>query len=242
MAGQQDVKLMQPSDYEALYRGGKTQPGEIGASLDMIPWNIQAPQPVFVEVEQDGEVAGHVLDVGCGLGDNALFFAERGYQVTGIDVSPSVIENNRDKAHERGLKAEFLVADAITMEGVGGPFQTIVDSALFHCLDEEDQQKYISALHGICSPGAQLHLLAFSDRLPTEIPAYRNSEEHLRATFSDGWTIHRLQRRGYATTFTEQKVRSLLDNGPAAMDLSALEVNDEGRLLLPSWQLRVERI
>lgn len=242
MAGQHDLKLMTPHDYEELYRGGKTQPGEIGASLDMIPWNIQAPQPVFVEVEKAGEVAGRVLDVGCGLGDNALFFAERGYQVTGIDFSPSVIEQDASKARERGLQAEFVVADATTMEGVKGPFQTVVDSALFHCLDEKAQQSYISALHGICEPGARLHLLCFSDKLPAEIPAYRNDEAHLRATFSERWTISRLQRRGYATTFTKEKVRSLLENGPSAMDLSGLEVDDAGRLLLPSWHLTAVRI
>ena len=242
MAGQKDLKLMQPNDYELLYRGGSTQPGEIGASLDMIPWNIQAPQPVFRELEQAGEVAGRVLDAGCGLGDNALFFAERGYQVTGIDQSPSVIESNRTKARERGLQVEFVVADATTMEGVEGPFRTVVDSALLHCLDEKAQQSYLSALHGICEPGARLHLMAFSDKLPAEIPAYRNSEAYLRATFSEGWKIHRLERRGYATTFTEEKVRSLLESGSSAMDLSALDVDDAGRLQLPSWLLTAERI
>lgn len=242
MAGQKDVKLMQPNDYEQLYRGGSTQPGEIGASLDMIPWNIQAPQPIFREVEQAGEAAGRVLDVGCGLGDNALYFAERGYQVTGIDMSPSAIESNRKKASERGLQAEFLVADATTMEGVEGPFGTVVDSALLHCLDEEAQQKYISALHRICEPGARLHLLCFSDRLPAEIPAYRNSEPYLREIFSEGWKIQRLQRRGYVTTFTKEKVRSLLESGSSTMDLSDLEVDDAGRLLLPSWQLTAERV
>lgn len=242
MAGQQDLKLLQPHDYEELYREGKTQPGEIGTSLDMIPWNIREPQPVIRELEQAGEITGRVLDAGCGLGDNALFFAERGYQVTGIDVSSSAIESDRNKARERGLDLEFVVADATTMEGVEGPFRTVVDSALLHCLDERAQRSYVSALHGICEPGARLHLLCFSDRLPAEIPAYRNTEADLRATFSDGWTIHRLQRRGYATTFTKEKVRSLLQGDSPAMDLSAVEVDDAGRLLLPSWQLTAERI
>ncbi|OBH00854.1 class I SAM-dependent methyltransferase [Mycobacterium sp. E3247] len=242
MTGQQDLKLLQPHDYEELYREGKTSPGEVGTSLDVIPWDIGAPQPIIVELAQAGEITGPVLDAGCGLGENALFFAECGYQVTGVDASSCAIEDNRTKAHERGLQVEFVVADATTMEGVEGPFRTAVDSALLHCLDAEAQRSYISALHGICERGARLHLLCFSDMLPAEIPAYRSTEAHLRESFSNGWMIHRLQRRGYATTFTKEKVRSLLERDSSAMDLSHLEVDDAGRLLLPIWQLTAERI
>jgi cyclopropane fatty-acyl-phospholipid synthase-like methyltransferase len=242
MAGQQDLKLLQPHDYDELYREGKTAPGEIGTSLDVIPWDIHTPQPVILELEQSGEIAGHVLDAGCGLGENALYFAERGYQVTGIDVSSHVIENDRLMALERGLRVEFIVADATTMQGVEGPFRTIVDSALLHCLGGEAQRSYVSALHGVCQPGARLHLLCFSELLPEEIPAYRSSEAHLRNLFGDGWTIHRLQRRGYATTFTKEKVRSLVEKDSSPMDLSNLQFDDAGRLLLPSWQLTAERI
>lgn len=242
MAEQQDVKLLQPHDYEELYREGKTSPGEIGASLDVIPWDIQGPQPVILELEQAGEITGRVLDAGCGLGENALFFAKRGYQVTGIDVSSSAIEKNQNKARERGLRVEFVVADATTMVGVEGPFRTAVDSALLHSLDEKAQRSYISALHGICEPGARLHMLCFSDRLPAEIPAYRYTEADLRANFSDGWKIHRVERRGYATTYTQDKVRSLLESVSSTMDLSAVEVDDAGQLLMPSWLLTAERI
>ena len=43
------------------------------AYADKAPWDIGGPQPAFVE--RAGQVAGSVLDVGCGTGENALFFA-----------------------------------------------------------------------------------------------------------------------------------------------------------------------
>ena len=48
------------------------------------PWDIGKPQPVFVEAAE--RITGSVLDIGCGTGENALFFAQRGHQTTGIDL------------------------------------------------------------------------------------------------------------------------------------------------------------
>src|SRR5687768_17028320 len=43
------------------------------------PWDIGRPQPVFVKAAD--HIIGPILDAGCGTGENALFFAERGHKV-----------------------------------------------------------------------------------------------------------------------------------------------------------------
>ncbi len=45
----------------------------------------------------------HVLDVACGTGIDAIFLAEHGIQVTGIDVSPAMIDQLQRKAGDRNL-------------------------------------------------------------------------------------------------------------------------------------------
>ncbi len=53
-----------------------------------------------------------MLDVGCGTGEHALFFAAAGMEVTGIDASAIAIAIAEDRARERNLKVTFSTGDA----------------------------------------------------------------------------------------------------------------------------------
>ncbi len=53
-----------------------------------------------------------VLDVGCGTGRHAVELARRGYAVTGVDLSPGMLEVAAKRAHAAGVKVELRCADA----------------------------------------------------------------------------------------------------------------------------------
>jgi 2-polyprenyl-3-methyl-5-hydroxy-6-metoxy-1,4-benzoquinol methylase len=57
------------------------------------PWDIARPQRAFVEAAD--RVTGAVLDAGCGTGENALVFAERGHPVVGIDFLEGPIQEDK---------------------------------------------------------------------------------------------------------------------------------------------------
>ena len=61
-------------------------------------------------------LGGPLLDLACGTGRMALPLAEQGYQVTGVDITPEMIGRARQKAAERGLSIEWVVADARTFQ------------------------------------------------------------------------------------------------------------------------------
>src|SRR5437764_4346115 len=104
-------------------------------------WDIPRAQSVFVE--HAGEITGKVLDSGCGTGENALMLAVRGRDVTGIDLVPKAIEEANRRAVERGIKARFLVKDALTLAEWNERFDNIVDSAVFHVFSDEDMKRYV---------------------------------------------------------------------------------------------------
>ena len=72
------------------------------------PWDIGHPQKEFVELVRRGEITGSVLDIGCGTGEHALFFAGEGHEVWGIDSAPLAIQKAKEKAARRGLPVHFL--------------------------------------------------------------------------------------------------------------------------------------
>lgn len=83
------------------------------------------PQTYDVEVEDYDEdrplieqwahsLGGPLLDLACGTGRMALRMAAQGYQVTGVDIVPEMIAQARQKAAERAVSIEWVVADART--------------------------------------------------------------------------------------------------------------------------------
>jgi SAM-dependent methyltransferase len=100
--------------FEEIYKGGS--PGEI-------PWNSVQPPELLVELVESGQVKpGRALDLGCGLGNYAIWLAGKGFDVVGVDASPTAIKIAKRNARLRqGAtpwqakrkkgKCKFLVAD-----------------------------------------------------------------------------------------------------------------------------------
>src|SRR6266404_4314843 len=170
------------STFETLYAG---QP----------PWDIGRPQKVFVEAAD--RIFGSVLDAGCGTGDNALFFAERGRTVTGIDFLEEPIARAKKKASERGLSVTFLVKDALTLKDWPERFDDVIDSGLFHVFSDGDRRRYVEGLATVLKPGGRLFLLCFSDEEPGTEGPRRVSMKELHDAFAEGWIIESVEPSRY---------------------------------------------
>jgi cyclopropane fatty-acyl-phospholipid synthase-like methyltransferase len=153
------------------------------------PWDIGRPQKEFTELVRHGEITGSVLDIGCGSGDNALFFAQEGFDVWGIDSSPLAIEKAQEKGAQRGLTVHFLVLNALELTRLNRTFDTASDSGLFHTLSDEDRPLFAKSLAAVLSPQGTYFMLCFSDREPGGYGPRRITEREIRETFSDGWLI-----------------------------------------------------
>jgi ubiquinone/menaquinone biosynthesis C-methylase UbiE len=143
-----------------------------------------------------------VLDAGCGSGENALHVASLGLSVFGFDVAETALGIAREKAKDRGLDAEFALADAFQLEHLGRSFETVMDCGLFHTFDADERPRYVVSLYSVTDPGATLYVLCFSDAAPDTVP-HPISQNDLRAAFNPttGWQIAAIESDRVHTTF-----------------------------------------
>ncbi|MFI6868321.1 class I SAM-dependent methyltransferase [Nocardia sp. NPDC050406] len=212
---------------------------------DTAPWVIGQPQPAIVELEKSGRIRGRVLDPGCGAGEHTILLTRLGYDVVGVDLSPSAVAYARRNAQAQGVSgARFEVADALRLreapalvgavdegDGVGPRFDTIVDSALFHVFGEEPEARaaYVRSLHAVCAPGGYVHVLALSDREPGIGP--RISDSIIRESFGAGWELEEISESRYLGRVTESVAR----------EAAELEQVD-GKVNVAAWLARIRRV
>jgi len=188
------------SSFENLYAG---QPR----------WEIGRPQQAIIDVAE--RITGSILDAGCGSGENALFFAERGCKVTGIDFLADPITIAKRKAAERGLTATFLVMDALALKEITEVFDNVIDSGLFHVFSDDDRRRYVDGLASVLKPGGRLYLLCFSDEEPGTQGPRRVTRQELDDAFADGWVIESIEPSRYEVR-PDPKDSSFEDGGPKA--------------------------
>jgi SAM-dependent methyltransferase len=147
------------------------------------PWDIGRVQPALERVADAGLVNGPVLDAGCGTGENALFFAARGFEVVGVDAVEAAVAAARAKAEARGLPAEFLVHDALALADLGRRFGAVVDSGLFHTFDDDERRRYVTSLATATALGARVFVLCFSEHERLNGGPRRVTQGELREAF-----------------------------------------------------------
>lgn len=96
----------------------------------------------FIENEVDFNKDLKIIDIGCGTGRHSIELSKRGYSMTGIDLSESLLEKAREKAKQNGVKVDFLRHDARNL-----PFEKQFDIAIMMCeggfpLMETDEMNY----------------------------------------------------------------------------------------------------
>jgi len=95
-----------------------------------------------------------LLDIGCGRGRHAIEFAERGYRVTGVDLSSRAIAQANNRAAEAGLDIRFLEGDMREPVGTEA-FDGVVNlfTAFGYFEEWEEHQRAVDAMVQACVSG-----------------------------------------------------------------------------------------
>jgi SAM-dependent methyltransferase len=146
-----------------------------------------------------------VLDVGCGVGRWSRLLASRGARVTGIDLSPTMIEQAKARTVRAGLmdRCRFLTQDLAALDA-GERFDMILGvTVLQHILDPEALRSAVTRMADHLADGGRMVLL---EAAPMQISRYCDT------------SIFRARQRGdYLKLFAEcgLRLRSISGVDPA---------------------------
>ena len=106
---------------------------------------------------------GRALDLGCGSGGNAVWLAERGWQVTGIDFSDVAIERARIRAADNRVEVKFMVSDATVYRPDG--LYDLITSFYIHLWPEQRAQMLANAAAAL-APGGRILFVSHDKSSP----------------------------------------------------------------------------
>lgn len=181
------------------------------------PWDIGRAQDAFQKIANNFKsynLKGPLLDIGCGTGENSLFFAQKlGFSCTGIDTSPRAISKATEKARQRNLaeKTSFLNFDLFGLEHFDRRFNTIIDCGVFHMFDTKTRMEYEQSVKNVLNKNGKLIILAFSYLEPLGIgPSQRLTEDDYNSIFKEGWNIMSFKHEKFETNVSKDKAKGLL--------------------------------
>jgi SAM-dependent methyltransferase len=151
MAGEEQMRM------DEIYRN---------MPLEEIPWNIETPPELLVELVDGGKVKPcRVIDLGCGAGNYAIYLAGRGFEATGVDFSPTAVKIAKENASRKGVKCNFFVADVFEeLDRINQTWDFAYDWGLLHHILPEQRQKYVENVRRILSPKGKYLSVCFSEK------------------------------------------------------------------------------
>ncbi len=157
-----------------------------------VPGHLDAMQ-LLVELSEVGP-GDEVLDVACGPGLVACAFARHARQVTGIDLTPAMIEQARRRQREEGLaNLRWEVGDAVPLPYADGSFSLVITRYSFHHL--LSPRKALAEMIRVCRPGGRM-MVADVAMAPAKAVAYDRLE-----TIRDPSHTHALTQEEFGELF-----------------------------------------
>lgn len=183
-------------------------PPDIGAAQRRLQWDL--PYQTGVETVWD---TGHAstelkrmvesgqikpcrtVEIGCGIGSDAIYLASRGFDVTAIDIAPTALDIAARKAEQAGVQVTWLLADILNPP-VLEPFDVAYDRGCYHEVRRHDPKAYVAAVKKLTHDRSKILILAGNANKDTywrfEGPP-RVKEEDIRGDFANGFRLLQLR-------------------------------------------------
>jgi len=179
----------------------------------------------------------HVLEVGCGAGNNLWFAAREGMKVTGIDASKSAIKYAIERFKEEKLEGDFHVGNFTKLPFADCSFDIAIDRAAITSTGLSNAYKATHEINRTLRPGSRFHSELFSSQ--TTDSGFRGSDNlifDIKGSYSGV---------GQICLYTESQILQLFSTGWHILDLRHLETSrsvNGVKEVIGQWNILAEKV
>lgn len=161
--------------------------------VEDLPWFTKRLDfDLQIELKNRDLRKGRFLDLGTGVGTQAIALTKIGFDVTGADISEVAIE----KAKNRSNKINFVIDDILNTQLPDDSFDFIFDRGIFHLFDESDRKQFVNQIKRILNDDGLYFLKCMSLEEPEFADSnapYRFSKQQIIDTFSADFEIEKIK-------------------------------------------------
>lgn len=146
-----------------------------------VPFFVNAPDENLVNYFKNNllPLGGRVLELGCGPGRNAIYFAKQGYAVDAVDISQEALLWGNERAKEEDVIVNFINKNIFEFEIQNTEYDVIYDSGCFHHIAPHRRIDYIKLINQALKPGGFLGITCFVEN------------GHLGGSDMSDWEVYR---------------------------------------------------
>ncbi|RKD98688.1 class I SAM-dependent methyltransferase [Marinifilum flexuosum] len=136
-----------------------------GIPFDKIPWKRETPPDILINTMSLAPLSSHLLDLGCGLGHYAAYFAQKGYKISGIDISHTAIKYAKQLFETKKLKGDFYGLDLCKPTNIAlPPIKLAYEFEVLHHIYPEYRERYVQNVCKLLSEKSYYLSISFSEK------------------------------------------------------------------------------
>ncbi|MBA2936898.1 class I SAM-dependent methyltransferase [Paenibacillus sp. CGMCC 1.16610] len=172
-----------------------------------VPFFVNLPDENLVQYFNRGYLkSGKVLELGCGPGRNAIYFAEQGCTVDAVDLSQEALNWAKQRAENKNVSVNFIKQNIFELDIEEGTYDIVYDSGCFHHIAPHRRMSYLELLNKALKPNSFFAITCF--KVGGELGG---------SDISD-WEVYRLRSLRGGLGYTDEKLREVF-NGFQVIEL-----------------------
>ncbi|MBP1903960.1 cyclopropane fatty-acyl-phospholipid synthase-like methyltransferase [Paenibacillus turicensis] len=167
-----------------------------------IPFFVSTPDENLVQYFKNSFLTpgGTVLELGCGAGRNAIYFAKQGYDVDAVDLSSEALQWGIERAKEQGLSINFIFKNIFDLDIQKTKYDVIYDSGCFHHIAPHRRIDYVNLINRGLKPGGFFGITCFAEN------------GNLGGSDISDWEVYRQRSLRGGLGYTPEKLKMIFKN------------------------------